>query len=61
MNLIKFNKKKLKNKDFLGYPGFRFEPYAQKQKFENHGNSTATILKYQGVASKISWGVLQIK
>ena len=54
MNLIKFQKKKLKNKDFLGYPGFRFEPYAQKQKFGNHGNSTATILKYQGVASKIS-------
>ena len=37
---MKFKKKKLKKKDFLWYPGFRFEPYAQKQKFGNHGNST---------------------
>ena len=40
VNLIKFEKKKLKNKDFPWYPGFRFEPCAQKQKLLNHGNST---------------------
>ena len=35
MNLIKFEKKKLKNKDFPWYPGLRFEPWAQKQKLLN--------------------------
>ena len=24
----------------MEYPGFRFEPYAQKQKFRNNENST---------------------
>ena len=35
-----FEKKKLKNKDFLWYPRFYFVPYAQKRKRRNHGNST---------------------
>ena len=30
------------NKDFQWSPGFRFEPYTQKPKLGNHGNSTKT-------------------
>ena len=47
--------KKLKNKYFLSYPGFRFEPYAKKtNKQTNKLYKTAAILKYEDVASKIS-------
>ena len=31
---------KPKNKDFPRFPGFRFEPYTQKRKPGNNGNST---------------------
>ena len=40
VNLIKFEKRMLKNKDFLWYAGFCFKRYAQKPKLGNHGNST---------------------
>ena len=39
VNLINFEKKKLKNKDFIWYPCFCFESYAQNQKHGNHRNS----------------------
>ena len=32
--------KKLKNKDFPWYPGFCVEPYTQKRKPGNHGDSS---------------------
>ena len=44
VNLIKSEKKKLKNKDFPWYPGFRLEPYAQKRELLNR--------RYESVASK---------
>ena len=31
-----------KNKNFLWFPGFRFELYTQKRKLGNHGNPTKT-------------------
>ena len=40
---IAWEEKTKKNKVFLWFPIFRFEPYTQKGKLGNHRNSTKTL------------------